>query len=84
MLRSLSGARFGIILLPREARSLPLVEDVVDEVFSERGVNSGGSGFVGARSDCDVLDDVNRLLVGYLGIRCCGLRGGFSRRGSSC
>ena len=56
MLRSLPSARFGVILLPRKARSFPLIEDVFDEVDAKGGVDIGGLGFVGAGLDCDVLD----------------------------
>ena len=56
MLRSLSGARLGVILFPREARLFPLIEDVVHEVFPESGVDFCGLGFVGARLGSDVLD----------------------------
>lgn len=56
MLRSLPRARFGVILLPREARPFPFVEDVFDEVFAEGGVDVGGLRLVGAGLDCDVLN----------------------------
>lgn len=56
MLRSLPRARFGVILLPGEARAFPLVEDVFDEVVAEGGVDGGGLGFVGAGLEGDVLN----------------------------
>ena len=56
MLRSLSSARLRVILFPREARLLPLVEDVVHQIFPESGVYFGGLGFVGARLGRNVLD----------------------------
>lgn len=55
MLRSLPRARFGIILLPGEAGPFPFLEDVLDEVVAEGGVDGGGLGFVGAGLGCDVL-----------------------------
>lgn len=66
MLRSLPRARFRVILLPREARSFPFVEDVFDKVFAKGGVDFGGLGFVGPRLDCDVLDNVIEMLSTYL------------------
>ena len=62
MLRSLSGACFGIILLPCEAGSFPFIEDVVDEIFAERGVDIGCLRFVGAGLDCDVLNVVSGII----------------------
>lgn len=66
MLRSLPRARFRVILLPREARSFPFVEDVFDEVFPKGIVDAGGLGFMGAGLDCDVLDSVSMMLSSYL------------------
>ena len=62
MLRSLSSARLGVILLPREARLFPLIEDVIHEVFPESGVDSGGLRFVRAGLGCNVLDFVSGIL----------------------
>ena len=66
MLRSLASARFRVILLPREARSFPFVEDVFDKIFPERGVNVDGLRFVVARLNCDVLHIVSGILLAYL------------------
>lgn len=85
MLRALSGARLGIILLPRETRSFPLVVDIFHEVFAESGVDVGGLRFVGPALGCDVLFVVSsRYFRGLLEGKCSDLRRGFSRRGSSC
>lgn len=84
VLRSLPRARFGVVLLPGEACSFPLVEDVFDEVFPEGGVDAGGLRFVGARLDRDVLDDVSGIIWACLEVMYWDLRRGFSRRGSSC
>lgn len=62
MLRSLPSTRLRIILLPREARSFPLIEDIVYKVFPESGIDFGGLGFVGPRLDCDVLEIVSWIL----------------------
>ena len=56
MLRSLSSACLGVILLPGEARLFPLIEDVVHKIFPESDVDFGGLRFVWSRLGCDVLD----------------------------
>ena len=66
MLRSLSSTRFGIILLPREARSFPFVEDVFNKISPERGVDVGGLRFVVAGLDCDVLHIISGITLAYL------------------
>lgn len=58
MLRSLSSARFRVILFPREARLFPLSEDVIHEIFPESGVDFGSLSFVWARLESNVLDFV--------------------------
>ena len=50
VLRALPGAGLRIILFPREAGTLPLVEDVVDEVFAETGVDLSGLRLMGTGS----------------------------------
>ena len=62
MLRSLSGARLGVILFPREARLFPLVEDVIHEVFPESGVDFGSLRFMWAGLGRNVLDFVSGIL----------------------
>ena len=62
MLRALSRACLGIVLLPRKPRAFPFVEDDIDEVFAEGVVDLGGLGFVGARLVGDVLVTVSRVL----------------------
>ena len=62
MLRPLSGARFGIVLLPREPRAFPFIEDIFHEIFAERGVNVSGSSFLWARLDGDILHGISTLL----------------------
>lgn len=66
MLRSLPSARFRVILLPREARPLPFIEDVFDEVLAKGGVDFGCLGLVRAGLDCDVLGIVSGMFVEYL------------------
>ena len=48
MLRSLAKSCLGVVLLPREACSFPVVEDVLYKNLAELGVKSGCAGFVGA------------------------------------
>ena len=48
MLRSLAKSCLGVVLLPREACSFPVVEDVLYKNLAELGVKSGRAGFVGA------------------------------------
>ena len=84
MLRSLSSARFRVILLPREARPFPFLEHVLHEIFAEGAVDRGGLRFVGTVLDCNVLDVIisNIILLRSLGSRYCHLHRGFSRRGN--
>ena len=65
MLRSLSSARFRIILLPRKARSFPFIEDIFDKILPERGVDTGGLSFLGAGLDGNVLVNVSGILLAY-------------------
>ncbi len=62
MLRPLSRTSLGIILLPREACPFPFVEDIVDEVFAERGVDFGCLRFVRAGLRCNILMIVRRRM----------------------
>jgi len=55
MLRALARPRLGVILLPGEARLLPLVEDVGDEVGAEVGVQGSCAGSVRAGGGGDDL-----------------------------
>ena len=84
MLRSLSSACLRVILLPREACLLPLIEDVIHEVSPESGVDFGGLRFVWSRLGSNVLDCVSGILEGLVGVLYHHLHRGFSRRGSSC
>ena len=68
MLRSLPLAGFRFILLPREARPLPFIEDVFDEVLAEELVDIGGIRKIKKMLPCDVLDVVSGMLLRkYLG-----------------
>lgn len=49
MLRPLPSARLRVILFPRKPSALPLVEDVLDEVLAECGVDFSSTILVGAR-----------------------------------
>ena len=55
MLRPLPRPRLGIILLPRETRTFPFVEDVVYEIFPEGGVDFCGVEFLRTGVGGDVL-----------------------------
>lgn len=48
VLRSLAKSCLGVVLLPREACSFPIVEDVFYKILAEVGVELGCAGFVGA------------------------------------
>ncbi len=65
MLRSLPRACFRVILLPREARLLPFIEDVFDEIVPERGVDVRGLRSVGAGLACDVLHVVSVIVDSF-------------------
>ena len=63
MLRSLALSCLGVVLLPREARSLPIVKDVLYKVLAEVSVQLCGLCFVWARCLCDVLEAKLALMV---------------------
>ena len=46
MLRALSLAGLGIVLFPCEARAFPIVEDDIDKILAESGVEFRGFGFM--------------------------------------
>ena len=59
MLRALAVARFRVVLLPREARALPVGKHGVDKVGAESRVQGAGAGGVrGGRGEGDFLDDL--------------------------
>ena len=72
MLRSLSSASLRVVLLPCEARAFPFVEDVVDEVLAEGGVDVCGLRFMRARLSSNILLVVRPILGGD-----CGKRGAY-------
>ena len=55
MLCSLPLARLRVILLPREAGTLPFLEDVFDQIFTEGGVDFCSLSFVWPWLGGDVL-----------------------------
>ena len=50
MLRSLAKSCFAVVLLPREACSFPIIEDVFNKILTEVGVEFGCAGLVGPLS----------------------------------
>ena len=50
MLRSLAMPCLGVVLLPCEACSFPIVEDVFYKILAEIGIEFNCAGFVGALS----------------------------------
>ena len=48
MLRSLAKSCLGVVLLPREACSFPIVEDIFYKILAEISVEFGCACFVGA------------------------------------
>lgn len=64
MLCSLARAGLGVILLPREAGPLPVIEDIFDKVFAQRGVELRCAGFVGTAVLCYVLRWDSTLALG--------------------
>ena len=48
MLRSLAMSCLGVVLLPREACSFPIVEDVFYKILAEVGIEFDCAGFLGS------------------------------------
>lgn len=57
VLRALTSARLGVVLLPGKTRFLPGLVDGVDEVLAQARVQVLGFGLVGARLGSDVLEN---------------------------
>lgn len=55
VLGALTLARLRVVLLPCETRLLPALENGVDQILTESGVEVLGLGLVGAGLGCDVL-----------------------------
>ena len=63
MLRALSLARLGMVLLPRKARLLPLAIHVSYQVDAQLGIEVEGFVLVGAGGLCIFLDEERGGLV---------------------
>ena len=66
MLRTLSLARVGVILFPRETRFLPRVVDGVDQVLAEGVVHFRRFELVRARLFCDILYASKKWMVSFV------------------
>lgn len=55
VLGALTLTRLRVVLLPCETRLLPALEDGVDKILTQSGVEVLGLGLVGAGLGCDIL-----------------------------